>query len=62
MAFSENHSDIKLRGKAKGAEIILRERGLWPRSGWRNDVFGANRGPRPSVDGLVSADGLGSLT
>ena len=22
-------------------------------------VFGANRGPRPSVDGLVSVDGLG---
>ena len=23
------------------------------------DLFGANRGPRPSVDGLVSVDGLG---
>ena len=27
---------------------------------WRRwDLFGTNRGPRPSVDGLVSVDGLG---
>ena len=24
------------------------------------DVFGANRGPRPSADGLVSVDSLGN--
>ena len=27
--------------------------------GFLKAMFGANRGPRPSVDGLVSVDGLG---
>ena len=39
MVFPANHPNIALRGKPKGAEIILRERGLWPRSGRRSDGF-----------------------
>ena len=27
----------------------------------KKDVFGANRGPRPSADGLVSVDGLAAI-
>jgi hypothetical protein len=29
MVFSQNHPDITLRGKAKGIQQVLRERGLW---------------------------------
>ena len=36
LVFSDNHS---LRGKAKGAEAILRERGRRPNNGWRSDWF-----------------------
>ena len=39
LVFSDEHLNISLRGKAKGAEDILRERGLWPNSGWRSDGF-----------------------
>ena len=39
LVFSDEHLNISLRGKAKGAEAILRERGLWPDSGWRSDGF-----------------------
>jgi hypothetical protein len=37
MVISQNHNDFRLRGKAKGAEIILRERRLWPLGGRRSD-------------------------
>jgi len=37
MVISQNYHDFRLRGKAKGAEIILRERGLWPLGVWRSD-------------------------
>ena len=33
LVFSDNHPNLSLRGKAKGAEAILRERGLWPNNG-----------------------------
>ena len=39
LVFSDNHPNLSLRGKAKGAEAILRERSLWPNSGWRSDGF-----------------------
>ena len=40
--------------------VILWHRGLLQKVNIEEcDVFGANRGPRPSVDGLVSVDGLG---
>ena len=32
---------------------------MWPGVVRGGVLFGANRGPRPSVDGLVSMDGLG---
>ena len=60
MVFPENHLNIKLRGKAKGAEMVLRERGLWPRFGWRSDGFkflltcpttGDRKGCRPELEG-----------
>ena len=51
---------------SKGAQglqvsiVILRHRGLLQKVHIEEcDVFGANRGPRPSADGLVSVDGLG---
>ena len=28
---------------------------------WWGDLFGANRGPRPSADGLESVDGLAAM-
>jgi hypothetical protein len=37
MVFPENHPDHSLRGQPKGAEIFLRERGLWPGNGKRSD-------------------------
>jgi hypothetical protein len=33
MVFSDNHPDFSLRGKPKGLEAVLRERGLWPAGG-----------------------------
>jgi hypothetical protein len=40
MVFSDTHQELKLRGEPKGIEVVLRERGLWPRNGWRPDGFG----------------------
>ena len=37
--FSDNYLHFSLRGKAKGAEAILKERVLRPKSGWRSDGF-----------------------
>ena len=60
MVFPENHPNIKLRGKAKGAEVVLRESGLWPRSGWHSDGFkfllkcpttGGRKGCSPELEG-----------
>ena len=34
LVFPDNHPNFSLRGKAKGAEAILRESGLWPNNGW----------------------------
>ena len=39
LVFSDNHPNFSLRGKAKGAGAVLRERGLWPVNGWRSDGF-----------------------
>ena len=39
MVYSNNHPNFAVRGKPKGAEAILRERGLWPHNGWRSDGF-----------------------
>ena len=35
----DNHLNISLRGKAKVAEAILRERGLWLNNGGRSDGY-----------------------
>ena len=46
--------------RLKVSIVILRHRGLLQKVHIEEcDVFGANRGPRPSADGLVSVDGLG---
>ena len=39
MIYSGNHPHSAVRGKPKGAEAILHERGLWPRNGWCSDGF-----------------------
>ena len=39
MVFSENPQNHAVRGKPKGAEVIFRERGLWPANGRRSDGF-----------------------
>jgi hypothetical protein len=39
MRFPDTHHNYAVRGKAKGAEVILRERGLWPCSGHGSDGF-----------------------
>jgi len=37
MIFPDNYKHHHLRGKLKGAEVILRERRLWPPGGRRSD-------------------------
>jgi hypothetical protein len=37
MVFLDNHPDFSLRGKPKGLEAVLRERGLWPAGRRRPD-------------------------
>lgn len=39
MVFSTNHPVHALQDKSKGAEVTLRERGLWPTNGRRPDGF-----------------------
>jgi hypothetical protein len=39
MVFPNNHPNPALRGQAKGLEINLKERGLWPGNGRRTDGF-----------------------
>ena len=42
MVYSDNHPSPAVRGKPKGVEAILCERGLWPHNSWRSD------GPKPN--------------
>ena len=39
MVYSGNNLNFAVRGRRKGAEAILRERGLWPHNSWRSDRF-----------------------
>ena len=57
---SDNHPNIAVRGKPKGAEAILREPSLWPYNSWRSDGFKLklecprNRGGyNPELDGTT---------
>ena len=64
LVFSDNHPNLSLRGKTKGAEAILRERGLRPNNGWRSDGFKFKLGcpEKRCKDRLADTDASGCNT